>query len=408
MPGSGDGVAHEHPGAAAPGLQARTVSGCRAAGGLRRICVPSTHEISQDPPERAGSLLPRAGRSLSCSARNVLSDPSSLLPSVERRAGYSSLCPEVLGGCWHCHCLSPGAPRPPVPNWVPVAGAEPRLWRGSSRLWQEEEINNGRSCLPRRVPPPRGARDAAGDRRRGLRKSLSAFLVPETNYKRALKLSLAAAVFSAFLCLPLAVGWVNCSDSGAIVRCKRAMEAQGPPRAGGSLARQCRLPRHRGGRAACGAGHGHGHRHGLCCSTLVAWGQSLPVPRASSAPSLPISCLTGESPCWGFWKQPGNGQFCGQGAGGSETLGLPSPSCGEGAGADVGDASCGWCPPGPNPSCAGPCFPPLCCCRAALPPAAATPGRATALGAQYSIGRIRQTPSRVGGGLEPPQDAAAG
>lgn len=306
MPGSRAGMAHEHPGAAAPGLQAHTASGCRAAGGLRRICVPSTHEISQNPPERAGSLLPKAGRSLSCSARNVLSDPSSLLPSVERRVGYSSLCTEVLGGCWHCCCLSPGAPRPPVPSWVPVAGAEPRLWCGSSCLWQEEEINNGRSCLPRRVPPPQGARDAAGDRQRGLRKSLSAFLVPETNYKRALKLSLAAAVFSAFLCLPLAVGWVNCSDSGAIVRCKRAMEAQGPPRAGGSLARQCRLPRHRGGRAACGAGHGH--RHGLCCSTLVAWGRSLPIPQASLAPSLPIPRLT-----WGIaplglletaWKWP--------------------------------------------------------------------------------------------------------
>lgn len=404
VPGSRAGIAHEHPGAAAPGLQARTVSGCRAAGGLRRICVPSTHEISQDPPERAGSLLPKAGRSLSCSARNVLSDPSSLLPSVEQRAGYSSLCTEVLGGCWHCRCLSPGAPRPPVPNWVPVGGAEPRLWCGSSRLWQEEEINNGRSCLPRRVPPPRGARDAAGDRQQGLRKSLPAFLVPETNYKRALKLSLAVAVFSAFLCLPLAVGWVNCSDSGAIVRCKRAMEAQGPPRAGGSLARQCRLPRHRGRRAACGAGHGHGHRHGLCCSTLVAWGQSLPIPRASSAPSLPIPCLTGELPRWVFWKQPGNGQFCGQGAGGSKTLGLPSPSCGEGAGADVGDASCGWCPPCPNPSCAGPWFPPPVLLQSCL-----TPSCSNARASNGSrcpilfIGRIRQTPSQVGGGLEPPR-----
>lgn len=123
VPGSRAGIAHEHPGAAAPGLQARTVSGCRAAGGLRRICVPSTHEISQDPPERARSLLPKAGRSLSCSARNVLSDPSSLLPSVEQRAGYSSLCTEVLGGLLALPLsLSRGSQAP-----CPQLGA---CWRG--------------------------------------------------------------------------------------------------------------------------------------------------------------------------------------------------------------------------------------------------------------------------------------
>lgn len=84
----------------------------------------------------------------------------------------------------------------------------------------------------------------------GLPKSLSAFPVPATNYKRALKLSLAAAVFSAFLCLPLAAGWVNCSDSGTIVPCERAM---GTPVCGGSLARPCRLPREQRGGPGTGS-----------------------------------------------------------------------------------------------------------------------------------------------------------
>lgn len=171
---------------------------------------------------------------------------------------------------------------------------------------------------------------------------------------RALKLSFVAAVFSAFLRLPLAVAWVNCSDSGAVVRCERAMEAGGPPRAGepGMAVPPAPAPRWASGVRGRA-------RAGLCCSSPLAWGRSLPVlrhPRVRLCPSL-ISA--GESPRWGFWKSLRNGQFCGQGAGGSETLGLPSPSCGEGAGADMGDASCGRCPPGPNPSSAGPRSPTL-------------------------------------------------
>lgn len=163
--------------------------------------------------------------------------------------------------------------------------------------------------------------------------------------KRALKLSLAVAVFSAFLCLPLAVGWVNCSDSGAIVRCERAMEARGPPRTGGSLARRCRLPRHHGRRAVCGAGHGQGS------AAAPRWPGDGPCPSHSilgSVSAHPLSPL-GNLPTGAFGNRLEMAGFVG-----SETSGLPSPSRGEGVGADVGDVSCGWCLPGPNPSSAGP------------------------------------------------------
>lgn len=104
--------------------------------------------------------------------------------------------------------------------------------------------------------------------------------------KRALKLSLAAAVFSAFLCLPLAVGWVNCSDSGAIVRCERAMEARGPPRTGGAWHGGAACPGTTAGERRAGPGTGRAllqHRGGL--GTVPAH------PTASSGPSLPIRCL---------------------------------------------------------------------------------------------------------------------
>lgn len=82
-------------------------------------------------------------------------------------------------------------------------------------------------------PLPRWASAAAGHRWRGWFKSPSAFSLSEPNYKRALKLSLVAAVVSAFLSLPLAAGWVNCPDTGAIVHRRGAAEARGPPCARG-------------------------------------------------------------------------------------------------------------------------------------------------------------------------------
>lgn len=115
---------------------------------------------------------------------------------------------------------------------------------------------------------------------------------------------------------------------------------------GGRLARRCCAPWHHG----VGSGTGRAlpqHPGGL--GTVPAR------PAGSSGPSLPISCLSGECPQWGFWKQPGNGQFGGQEAGGSDSSGLLSPSHGEGAGADMGGVSRGWHPPGPNLSRAGAC-----------------------------------------------------
>lgn len=125
----------------------------------------------------------------------------------------------------------------------------------------------------------------------GLCKSLSAFLEAETNYKRALKLSAAAAVFSAFLCLPLAVGWVNCSDSGTIVHCQRAMEAQGLPCAGGAWHGAAARP----GIAVWGRAWA-----GLCLSTPVAWGQSLPVPQGPQVHLCPSLVSLGNVPNGAF------------------------------------------------------------------------------------------------------------
>lgn len=99
------------------------VSGGRAAGVLQWARVPPAHEMSQHPPERVGSLLPRAGPSLSCSARNVLSDLSSLLPSIKQRVPYLPSA-EVLGGRQRC-CHLPGLPGPLSLPGCPLQGQSP-------------------------------------------------------------------------------------------------------------------------------------------------------------------------------------------------------------------------------------------------------------------------------------------
>lgn len=132
----------------------------------------------------------------------------SQLPSSLRRAA-SGMPPLRNGGVGGLLALPPPLSRGcriPRPRWgARCKDRAPRLWCGSSRLRQEEEINNRRSRLPRRVPPPRGARDGAGDRRRGLHKSLSAFSVPETNYKESIKI-----VFSGGCVLCLSLPPVSC------------------------------------------------------------------------------------------------------------------------------------------------------------------------------------------------------
>lgn len=127
---------------------------------------------------------------------------------------------------WLC-CVQ--APRlAPSPS-VPPAAQHVNIWgfRGAA----------AGSCPALAAPPgfplPRWASAAAGHRWRGRCEAPSAFSLPEPNYKRALKLSLVAAVVSAFLSLPLAAGWVNCPDTGAIVRRRGAAEARGPPCARG-------------------------------------------------------------------------------------------------------------------------------------------------------------------------------
>lgn len=196
----------------------------------------------------------------------------------------------------------------------------------------------------------------------GLPKSLSAFPVPATNYKRALKLSLAAAVFSAFLCLPLAAGWVNCSDSGTIVPCERAM---GTPVCGGSLARPCRLPREqRGGPGTGSTAAPWWPGDGPCMSHIVPGS-------VSAHPLCPAgNCLEVSH----FW----------------ESSGLPSHSCAEGA--DVGDVSCSGCPLAQTPPLLVPV--PLQSC--------VSPAMASNLLVPGALQGALQPPSRAGGGLYAP------
>jgi len=169
-----------------------------------------------------------------------------------------------------------------------------------------------------------------------LRKSLLAFSVSETNYKRALKLSLAAAVFSAFLCLPLALAGLIALTVGPLFAGKE-QRRPGDPRVRGEPGTAARWETDVRGRA----------RAGLCRSTSVAWGQSLPVPQRPRVRLCPPLISAGEA----FGNNLDTASF---GGWGSKTSGLPSPSHGEGAGGDVGDASCSGCLPGPNPSRAGP------------------------------------------------------
>jgi len=100
-----------------------------------------------------------------------------------------------------------GCVPPPSPA-VPPGSLGSECWGAAVGSWPQAQL-------------PPGPCSVVGERCSwwGRCKSPTASTLPETNYKRALKLSLVAAVFSAFLCLPLAAGWVNCSDSGAIVCC---------------------------------------------------------------------------------------------------------------------------------------------------------------------------------------------
>lgn len=220
MPSPMAGSAHECPGAAAPGTQAplspETTLQVFCSGLVSRQRA-KCHKILRKEP---GVSSRQPGDHFPVRLTTSFPIPAPFFPLGEWRAA-SGTPPLCSGRCWGAAGAAaislPGLLDPPSPLRCPLQGQSPCSGAAHPTSGKRRRYITGEVAFLTGSPPPRGARDAARDHRWGLRKSLSAFLVPETNYKRALKLSLAAAVFPAFLCLPLAVGWVNCSDSGAIV-----------------------------------------------------------------------------------------------------------------------------------------------------------------------------------------------
>lgn len=183
-------------------------------------------------------------------------------------------------------------------------------------------------------------------------------------------------MFSAFLCLPLAVGWVNCSDSGTIVHCARVMEAQGLPRAGRAW---------HGDAAHPDIAVWSRTQAGLCRSTPVACGQSLPIPQGPQVHLCPSLVSMGNVPNGAF------GNSLEMTSLGSRRLGvaIPQVSFLPAMGkvmvliwvmSPVAGTYLAQTPPVLEPV-------PSCCCRAAFLLAAVMPGRAEALGACCNPGK---------------------